>query len=314
MLDAALLVGGLALLTFAADRFVLAAARLSAALRISPVVIGAVVIGFGTSTPEFLVTILATLRGSQDLAFGNIVGSNTANVLLVLGAAGLFSPVFIRVQTLRREVPLMLAAVTLLGLTTFDLRVTTVDAVVLLAAAVGALGVVLWWGYRDREAAAILALELAEYERGMPPRPGRDVLVTLAGLVGTLAGAQLLVEGAVGFARAIGVSEAVIGLTVVAVGTSLPELVTAVAASRRGEPDLVVGNVLGSNLFNALPVAGVAGLLDTVELDPAFRIGTLVMVLACLVAALFLTTGRRLGRREGAALLAGFVAAVYVTV
>jgi cation:H+ antiporter len=312
VLDTVLLIAGLAILTVAADRFVLGAARLSTALRISPVIIGAVVIGFGTSAPEFVVTILATLGGSQDLAFGNIVGSNTANVLLVLGAAGLFCPIAISVSTLRREVPLMLAGVFVLGAATINLRVTTVDAAMLLVAGALALGLIVWVALRDREAAATLEAEVAEYEGdGISIR--RSSLIAAAGLVGTLVGAQLVVTGAIGLARTLGITEAVIGLTVVAVGTSLPELVTAVAAARRREPDLVVGNVLGSNLFNSLPVAGVAGALETMQLATDFRRGVLIMVVACTVAAVFLWTGRRLGRRESALLLVGFAVATALT-
>lgn len=311
--DLALLCGGLALLTFAADRFVLGAARLSTALRISAVIVGAVVIGFGTSAPELLVTVLATVQGSQDLAFGNIVGSNTANVLLVLGAAGLMAPLTVRAVTLRRELPLMLAAVALLALLTFDLSVRLLDAVLLLAGTAAFLVVMVRTALADREAAVRLEAEVAEYERESPPQPGPALVLALLGLVGTLVGAQLLVSGAVGVAVRLGVSQAAIGLTVVAVGTSLPELVTAVTAARRSETDLVVGNVLGSNVFNSLPVAGVAGLLDTALMDPAFRIAVLLMVAACALTTVFLLTGRVLRRGEAAVLLGLFVVATAIT-
>ncbi|HVM15790.1 MAG TPA: calcium/sodium antiporter [Egibacteraceae bacterium] len=315
MLDALLLVGGLALLTVAADRFVLGAARLSAALRVSPVIVGAIVIGFGTSAPEFLVTILATVQGSQDLAFGNIVGSNTANVLLVLGAAGLMHPLAIGQATLRRELPLMLGAVVLLAAVSIDGSVGPLDAVVLLVAAAAAIAFVVVVGLRDREAAEALAAEAAEYAGEGAPGVLRPALLALAGLVGTLVGAQLLVTGATGLARTLGVSEAVIGLTIVAVGTSLPELVTAVAAARRNETGLVVGNILGSNLFNSLPVAGVAGALATTQLGTTFRLSLAIMVGACALAALFLRSGRRLGRAEAWTLLVAFaVATAAVTV
>ena len=309
MLDLLLLAAGLVLLTFAADQFVLGAARLSTALGISPVVIGAIVIGFGTSAPELLVTVLATLRGSQDLAFGNVVGSNTANVLLVLGAAGVVAPLSVAHTTLRRELPLSLAAVALLAVLTVDGRVTGVDAALLLLAAAAAIGFIVATGLRDREAAAALAAEVAEYEEASGAGALRSGLLAVAGLLGTLAGAQLLVTGAVGLARTLGVSEAVIGLTIVAVGTSLPELVTTMAAARRGEPDLVVGNVLGSNLFNSLPVAGAAGALATMQLDPAFPASLALMLGACALAAVFLRSGHRLARSESVVLLVGFAVA-----
>lgn len=309
VLDVVFVVAGLALLTVAADRFVVGSARLSAALRVSPVIIGAIVIGLGTSAPEFLVTVLATLEGSQHLAFGNIVGSNTANVLLVLGASAMFRPLAISIGTLRRELPIMVGSVVLLAAVSADGQVSGVDAMVLLLAAVVAIGIIVWTGFRDREAAALLAAEVAEYGGEASPPVLRSLLLAGAGLAGTLAGAELLVDGAVGIARTLGVSEAVIGLTIVAIGTSLPELVTAVAAARRGESDLVVGNVLGSNMFNSLPVAGVAGALATTQLGTTFRLSVALMVTACVLAATFLRSGRRLARGEAAVLLAGFVAA-----
>ena len=314
LLDSAMLVGGLALLTYAADRFVVGATRLSRLLRVSPVLVGAIVIGFGTSAPEFVVTILATLQGAQDLAFGNVVGSNTANVLLVLGTAGLVRPVLVQTRTVLRELPLMLLSIGLLALATFNRRVTTADALLLVVSALLVIGYMVRMALADRESAAELEAEVAEYEGQDGPRLLPTLLLTALGLVGTLAGAQLLVEGATGVARVIGLSEAVIGLTVVAVGTSLPELVTAVAAARRDETELIVGNVLGSNIFNSLPVAGVAGLLDTVPLDQAFVPSLVAMVGGCLFAALFLRTGHRLARWEAAILLLLFVVATVVTV
>jgi cation:H+ antiporter len=314
LLDLLLLVGGLALLTYAADRFVLGAARLSTIYRISPVIIGAIVIGFGTSAPEFVVTIIATLQGSQDLAFGNVVGSNTANMLLVVGAAGLVTPLSVASTTLRRELPLMLVAIALLTVATFNRTVTTPDALLLLAGAVVVIGIIVKVGLSDKEAAAKLEAEAAELGAGESPRTGSTALLTVLGLLGTLAGAQLLVTGATGVAEAIGLSQAVIGLTVVAIGTSLPELVTAVAAARRGEADLVVGNVLGSNIFNALPVAGVAGILDTVTLDEAFVPNLAFMVGACLLAAVFLRSGSRVSRVEGGVLLVVFAGVTAFTV
>ena len=310
MRDPLFVVLGLVVLTYAADRFVLGAARLSTALRISPVIIGAIVIGFGTSAPELLVTSLATIQGSQDLAFGNVVGSNTANVLLVIGMAAIVRTVVVTVPTVRRELPLMLGAVVLLAAVSFDRIVTTVDALILLVAAVAVVGYIVWSGLRDRDAAAALEAEVAEYEGDHPV--GQSALLAGAGLLGTLAGAQLLVTGATGLARTLGVPEAVIGLTIVAVGTSLPELVTAVAAARRNETDLVVGNVLGSNIFNSLPVAGIAGLLATKQLSNAFAVSLGVMMASCALLAVLGLRGA-IGRPAGVVLLALFVVATVLT-
>lgn len=305
---------GLALLAYAADRFVIGAARLAVALRISAVVIGALVIGFGTSAPELLVTSLATVQGRQALAFGNIVGSNTANVLLVVGAAAAVRALPVASQTMRREMLIMLAAVGLLAVLTADGQVATADAAVLLAAAVAAIGAILLLARRDRAMEAALGAEVAEYAGTGPQRLLPAALLALAGLAGTLAGAQLLVDGAAGLAVALGASEAVIGLTVVAVGTSLPELITALAAARRDEPDLIIGNILGSNIFNSLPVAGVAGLLDTTGLGTVFELSLALMMAACVLFAVLARTGFTVHRWEGALLLAGFVAVTATTI
>lgn len=304
---------GLAILAVASDRFVLGAARLSTALRISPVIVGAIVIGFGTSAPEFVVTILATLRGSQDLAFGNLVGSNTANLLLVIGGAALFRPLPAPRATVTRELPLMLVA--LLGLTValVNGRVTTPDAVLLLVGAGVAIGLIIWLGLRDREFARTLETQLEDQAAAAPEKMSVTLLLVVLGLVGTVGGAELLIRGASDLARALGISEAVIGLTVVAVGTSLPELVTAVAAARRRETSLIVGNVLGSNVFNSLPVAGVAGALATVQLDPALGRSLVLMLGAAALTSVFLVTDRQVGRVEAVLLLAAFAGAVALT-
>ena len=308
-----MLVAGLLVLTVAADRFVLGAARLSSALAVSPVIVGVIVIGFGTSAPEMVVTVLAAVQGEADLAFGNIVGSNTANVLLVLGAAALLSPIAVAVTTLRREVPLMLLAVILLAAVTGDGRAQVLAGVALLAAGVGVAVLLIRSALSDRTGALAMADEIDAFGRGGTPRVCPSALLALAGLIGTVVGAQLLVVGATGLAEALGVTQAVIGLTVVAIGTSLPELVTAVAAARRGEPDLVVGNVLGSNLFNSLLIAGTAAVIGDVQLDPAFPRALGIMVASCVLAGFFLFTGRRLARREGGALLLLFVVVIWLS-
>jgi cation:H+ antiporter len=309
VLDALMLVAGLALLTYAADKFVIGAVRVATILQVSTVLVGALVIGFGTSAPELLVSALASASGRQDIALGNIVGSNSANVLLVVGAAAAFGILPITVRIWRQEIRLMLVAVAALAIVCADLRVTTVEAILLLVGAVAAIGLIIYWASRDRAAAMELADEIDDLAGGEHTLGG-SALLTLLGLLGTLGGAQLLVEGASGLAEAIGLSEAVIGLTVVAIGTSLPELVTAVAAARHGENDLIIGNIVGSNIFNSLPVAGLAGLLDTTALDPQFRVSLVVMVLACLLFAAFARSAFQVHRREGAVLLVGFVAAM----
>lgn len=312
VVDLTLLVGGLIVLTVGADRFVLGAARLSLLASVAPVLIGAVVIGFGTSLPELAVSGLAAVRGTQDLALSNLVGSNTANVLLVLGGGAVIRALAVRAATLRREVPVMLAGVGLFALVSADGNLSLIDAVILLVGGALALGLLIRAAVRDRDT-TVVPTDVVEPAED-PPKLVRTLLLAVIGLAAVLGGAHLVVTGAVSLAGAAGVSDVVIGVTVVAVGTSLPELVTAVAAARRGEPDLVVGNVLGSNLFNVLPVAGIAALFGNARLASSFGPNLAVMVVACLIAAGLLRTGRRLTRVEGAGLLTLFVVAIVAAV
>jgi len=303
---------GLVLLTKAADEFVEGAIRLAAVLRVSPVVIGAVIVGFGTSTPELLVSALAAGGGNLDIAVGNIVGSNIANLSLVLGVAGAIAVITVDSSILRREVPLAAGATVLLAVLLVG-GLTRLDGAILVVA----LAAALTWIIRGSRRAGNeeLTVELDdEVHPAKPHRVGVEALRTLLGLLGTLAGAQLLVTGAVRIAADAGLSEAFIGLTLVAVGTSLPELVTAVVAARKGAHDLVVGNLLGSNLFNSLAVGGIAALVGPGPIgdaDVAAR-AVAVMVVVTGLALVALTTGRRLSRFEGVALLAVYAVTVPV--
>ncbi|WP_341253427.1 calcium/sodium antiporter [Euzebya pacifica] len=312
MSDALFLLAGLAVLTFSADRFVEGAAGVSTLLNVPIVVVGAVVIGFGTSAPELLVSALASVDGRQDIAIGNIVGSNMANLTLVAGAAAAFAILPITLRIWQREIRLMLFPVGLLALVSFDLRIQNFEAVGLLVAAVVCIGLITWWAIEDRRAGRDdLSDEVASYVQDLTMR--RAWTLTGLGLLGTLGGAQMLVTGAAGLATTLGVPEAVIGLTIVAVGTSLPELVTAVAAARRDERDLIVGNVVGSNIFNSLPVAGIAGLLDTTPLDGQLTLSLGLMIGVCILFAIFARRGFQIERTEGLVLLGAFVAATVLT-
>ena len=312
MSDALFLLAGLAVLTFSADRFVEGAAGVSTLLNVPIVVVGAVVIGFGTSAPELLVSALASIDGRQDIAIGNIVGSNMANLTLVAGAAAAFATLPITLRIWQRENRLMLFAVGLLALVSFDLRIQNFEAIGLLVAAVVCIGLITWWAIEDRRAGRDdLSDEVASYVQDLTMR--RAWTLTGLGLLGTLGGAQMLVTGAAGLATTLGVPEAVIGLTIVAVGTSLPELVTAVAAARRNERDLIVGNVVGSNIFNSLPVAGIAGLLDTTPLDGQLTLSLGLMIGVCILFAIFARRGFQIERTEGLVLLGAFVAATVLT-
>lgn len=304
LLDFSLVAAGVVLLTVAADRLVVSAARLSRTWGLSPILIGAVVVGLGTSLPEMLVSALAAARpGGLDLAVSNVVGSNIANLALVLGVSVLLSPITGQLPVLRREGMAMLGGSVLLAVLVWNGELSVVEGWVLAGGLAAAL--VLLWSWARRSAAPEVSAEVDEM-LGEDVRPGREAVIGVVTLLLTLAGARLLVVGAEGIAVDLGVPEAVIGFTLVAIGTSLPELATAVAAARRHENDLVLGNVLGSNLFNALGVAGVAGVIGGGTLTADFRVGLALMVGVSVVAGVLAATGDRLRRIEGAILLAAY--------
>ena len=297
---------GLLLLAYASDQFVIGAARAATLLRLSPVVIGAVVIGFGTSAPELLVSTLAAAQGSLDVGVGNIVGSNIANLTLVLGAAALVTPIAVRAAVLRREAPLSVASVLLFALLVQG-GMGRVEGAILLAAVAATLWVVL---RSAREDDPLLTGEVEEFVTPGTPSGRRESARLALGLLGTLGGAQALVWSATTIAAELGLAEGFVGLTVVAIGTSLPELATAVQAARKGETDLIVGNLLGSNVFNSTVVAGAAAMTGPgLPIDPTLTgLATALMVAVAVVASGLMVSGRRVVRWEGLALLAAYAA------
>lgn len=301
----AMVVGGLVLLTFAADRFVLAASRLSRLWGMSPILIGALVVGMGTSSPELLVSILAAVDGELDLAIGNVVGSNVANVTLVLGATSVLVPVAGNLRVLRREGVLMLIAVLALAAMLFDLHLQRWEGLTLAGSMLVAAMLVVRWARADK-ADGLMSFEGEGEEEPSEVKLSKEIVLGLLSLGATLLGAELLVRGGVDLAKAFGVDEAFIGMTLVAVGTSLPELATSIAGIRRQEHDMILGNVLGSNLFNALAVGGVAASIDPGQIDTAFRTGSIAMVICAALAGLLAFTGRQLVRWEGLILLVGY--------
>jgi len=298
------------ILARAADRFVDGAVGLSRRLGVSAVVIGAVVIGLGTSLPELLVSVLAAARGDAALGIGNIVGSNTANLSVVLGVAAFITPLAVGASLLRREAPLSFVAVAAFALA-LQGGLSVLDGILLLLGLVATIAIVI------RTSRVELDPELAaEVDEAFRPEPlRRVVLVTIVGLVGTTLGAQLLVTGATGLATEAGVSEGLVGVTLVAVGTSLPELVTAIHAARRGEDELIIGNVLGSNVFNSLLVGGLVAVVAPGAIDDTRLVtfGAAAMTGVALVAWIVMARGRRIMRSDAVLLVAGYVAVVALT-
>ena len=297
------LVGGLALLVGAAHFLVRGAASLALRLGLSPLVVGLTVVAFGTSAPELVVSVQAALDGAGGIAVGNVVGSNIANIGLILGAAALVRPFLTDPSVLRRDLPVLLAATGLgVGLL-YDRAVGRAEGAILVVA----LGAYLAWSVhearrqsRDQRAAGELPVA--------PDGPAwRDVVFVVLALVGLVVGADWFLSGAVGLAEAAGVPNAVIGLTVVALGTSLPELATSVVAAVRGESEIAVGNVVGSNLFNVLGILGVAALVRPIVAPGLQTVDLAVMAAFALVLLPMMWSGRQLVRLEAALLAAGYL-------
>lgn len=275
---------GLAVLVWSADRFIDGAAAVARHFALPPLLIGAVIIGFGTSAPELAVSVLSAMEGSPGIALGNAYGSNIANIALILGITALISPIVVQSQILRKELPVLVAITLLSVILIWDLTISRLDAIVLLVVFSG------WmiWSIREglSDGKDTLSQE-TEAELDAHPMSIRQAWVWLAvGLVLLIVSSRLLVWGAVTIAEGLGISELVIGLTVVAVGTSLPELASCIAAARKNEHDLAMGNILGSNLFNTLAVVGLAGVIHplTVEATVLYRD---MAVMGALTLALF---------------------------
>jgi cation:H+ antiporter len=297
---------GVAIVVAGGEIVVRSASRLARVLGLSPVVIGLTVVAFGTSAPELAVSIGAALGGSTDVAVGNVVGSNIYNVLLILGLSAVVASLLVKQRFVRIDVPIVIAISVLLWVLASDGTIARPEAGLLFAGLVGYSLLALWMGRREGASIA------AEYEAGVPQLEARaswprQVVLFLVGLAALVTGAQALVTGATSIARGLGVPELVIGLTVVAVGTSLPELATSVVAALRGQRDIAVGNVVGSNIFNILGVLGLAGLIApsggiaVPEAALTFDIPVMIAVAVACLPIFF--TGWRIQRWEGALFL-----------
>ena len=290
---------GLVMLSYAADKFVDGAAAVARVARISPVVVGAVIVGFGTSVPELLVSGIAASNGDLDLGVGNVVGSNVANLSLVLGTAAFIVPILATKSVVAKEVPLSLGATVLFAIFTIG-GLQRWEGIVMLVT----LAAMLTWTVMGSRAEDVVTD--SDDEDDDESSVVVNLGITLIGLLGTVLGAQALVTGATTVADEAGLTGGFVGFTLVALGTSLPELVTAIVAARKGETDLIMGNLLGSNIFNSLAVGGAISVLGAGPIgDASIRtIGIISMVAVGTVATVFIITRRRLHRVEAIVLLA----------
>nr|WP_234462150.1 calcium/sodium antiporter [Stutzerimonas stutzeri] len=307
------LIAGLVLLVAGAEVLVRGAAKLAAQFGISPLVIGLTVVAFGTSAPETAVSVQAALNGSGDIAIGNVVGSNIANVLLILGVTALVAPLVVSRQLIRLDVPIMIGA----SLVTFGLawdgELSRIDGALLFAAVVAYTLFLIISSRREKAAEADdeFAKEFGLHEPAKPHAGLINAGLVIAGLVLLVVGSNFLVEGAVALARALGLSELVIGLTVIAVGTSLPELATSIMAAFRGERDIAVGNIVGSNIFNLLAVLGLASLVSPLPIgvsSSALAFDFPVMIAVAVACLPIFFAGYCIKRWEGALFVAYYVA------
>ena len=301
---------GLALLIWSADWFVDGAAALARHFGLPALLIGMVIVGFGTSAPEMVVSAIASMEGNPGIALGNAYGSNIANIALILGLTALVSPIAVHSSVLRRELPVLAAVTGLAAWQAWDGRITRLDAAGLLLV----FGALMAWSIREglKRKTDDFGSEMERELQIRPLPPRRAALRLLVGLAVLIVSSRALVWGAVEVARGFGISDLVIGLTIVAVGTSLPELASSLAAARRNEHDIALGNVIGSNLFNTLAVVGIAGAIHPVAAAPEV-FSRDILAMSVLTASLFVMgygfwSPRRINRWEGSLLLVAYVA------
>ena len=304
------IVAGLTLLIWGADRFVLGASAGARNLGVAPVLIGLTIVAFATSAPEILVSVNAALRGEPGLAFGNAIGSNIVNIGLVLGVTALVRPIPLESATLRREMPALLA-VSLLTVSLFlDTRLSRPDGIVMLT---GLIIVMIWLARLGIRSSATDPIKM-DYEAEIPDNVSMKAAITwlAVGLVALLIGAEWLVNGSIGIAQSLGVTEIVIGITIVAFGTSLPELAVSLMSVLKREYGLAIGNIIGSNIFNLLAVIGVAATIQPAAVAPSV-LSLHIFVMVAFTLVLFAMTydydGKaKLSRLEGVALLVAYIA------
>jgi len=302
LLDLGILLIGLVVLYFGAEWLIRGASSVAISLGLRPLIVGLTVVALGTSLPEFMTNVLAALRGADGLALGNILGSNVANVGLILGLTALLMPLAVASSTLKREFPIMMSVQLMFWVMALDGVISRIDGIILLFV------LVLFLGYLIRDARrGGLAPGEAMASPGFTMPRWQKTLLVIGGMIGLALGAHLMVHAAVNIAESFGINQVVIGLTIVAIGTSLPELAASLVGVVRKEGDLSVGNVIGSNLLNVLFVVGLVAVLSPMAVDPTVvRVHFPVMIAFCLLLATAWPT-QNLSRWHGAVFLGAFV-------
>lgn len=307
LLNILFIVVGIALVLWGADRLTDGAVAVAEKMKMPQIVIGLTIVAMGTSMPEFCVSLISALKGTSDLAVGNIVGSNIFNALLIVGVSALVAPMTIMETTVRKDIPFALVASALLLIMCLDGNISRLDAGILFVMFL----IFMYMTLKGAKKQGADAEEAIEGEGKKPMATWLSVVWILVGLLCLIGGSNLFVEGATAVATNLGVSEAVIGLTIVAGGTSLPELATSVVSARKGNSGIAIGNALGSNVFNILAILGITGMITPMTLKGITYIDLSMLVISIMLVWLFSFTKYKIERWEGAVLTAVFVGYIY---
>jgi cation:H+ antiporter len=303
------LLGGMAGLFIGAEGLIRGSSLLALRMGISPLVVGLTVVSFGTSSPELVISIEAGLKGSGGIAVGNVIGSNIANIALILGASALITPIFIQGQVIKKDLPIMVGITVLFILFLYDERLGIYERILFVSGLVVYLVLSIYSSRKENNKRV-----LEEIEESLPKDKSNVwlmILFIVAGLGLLILGAHLFLDGAVELARSLGVSDVIIGLTVVAIGTSLPELITSVVAAFKNESDIAVGNIVGSNIFNILAILGIASIISPLDASGINTVDILILFLSAIILWPLSKTGSKLNRIEGAGLLLAYFGYIY---
>jgi len=306
-MDIILLIIGFLLLIKGADFFVDGAASIARRFNISTMVIGLTLVAFGTSAPELAVSINAAIDQSNGLVFGNVIGSNILNILFVLGLSAAITPIRIRLKTILKEMPFAIIATVAVLIMALDFSIDQTPNIISRIDGILLLILFAIYFYSMIEI-IVLGKEDGTFEEITEMPLPRSILLTFIGMGAIIWGSDLTVTGAVGIARAFGLSEVIIGLTIVAIGTSLPELITSVVAARKGENDIAVGNIIGSNIFNLLLVLGVSSVINPIVIDQSSILDLSILTLAMIVILPIMYTGKKITRPEGIFMTLAYIA------
>ena len=302
------LVGGLIMLFIGAEGLIRGSSNLAIKIGITPLVVGLTVVAFGTSTPELVVSLKAALLGNSSISLGNVVGSNIANIALILGVAALIKPLDVHAKVIMREIPIMIGISLLLLLLLLDGELGFIDGLVFVSGIITYTFVNVWMARKEKSPEVD-----KEFKEGLKSKLGIPVSIVLmiAGLGLLILGANLFVQSAVAIAKMFNVSDAIIGLTIVAIGTSLPELITSIVAAYKKESDIAIGNVVGSNIFNILGILGITALIIPISSAGISYIDLGVMLFTAIILFPLSRTGFSISRAEGVLLLAGYAGYIY---